>query len=124
MALKMNKNKDCQEQETSKIQPLAEPSSAGQSSNSSKAQATKKRSQLKKDKRKSRIQKNNQQKLFLQQEFERNPTWSNSQCKQIADQTGLSVSQVYKWGWDKKNRLAAQRQHSQYDEALHGMVHP
>ena len=39
-----------------------------------------------------------------------NPAWTNSQCKRIAEETGLSVAQVYKWGWDKKNRLAASRQ--------------
>lgn len=71
----------------------------------------------KKDKAKGRTQKNSDQKLILQQEFQIDPTWSNAQCKRIAEQTGLSVAQVYKWGWDKKNRLAVQR-YPQCDENL------
>lgn len=64
----------------------------------------------KKEKPKSRTQKNSQQKHALQLEFQKDSTWSNSQCKRISQQTGLSVAQVYKWGWDKKNRISAARQ--------------
>lgn len=38
----------------------------------------------KKDKPKARTQKNNVQKLALQDEFLKDPTWSNSQCKRIS----------------------------------------
>lgn len=52
-----------------------------------------------------------------------NSTWSNSQCKRIAEQTGLSVAQVYKWGWDKKNRLAIQR-YPECEENMPPMMPP
>lgn len=64
----------------------------------------------KKDKSKPRTQKNSEQKQALQIEFQKDPTWSNAQCKRISQQTGLSVAQVYKWGWDKKNRISAPKQ--------------
>ena len=75
----------------------------------------------KKDKAKARTQKNNVQKLALQDEFLKDPTWSNSQCKRISQQTGLSVAQVYKWGWDKKNRITASK-NSHGSENMPGMM--
>lgn len=40
--------------------------------------------EMKKEKPKARTQKNNEQKLALQHEFQKDPTWSNTQCKRIS----------------------------------------
>ena len=40
------------------------------------------------------------QMAFLMQEFRKDPTWSKDTCKRVAGEVGLTVSQVYKWGWD------------------------
>ena len=59
---------------------------------------------------KPRTQKNSDQKKALAFEFKADPSWSNHQCKRISQETGLSVAQVYKWGWDKKNRMSVTKQ--------------
>lgn len=41
---------------------------------------------------------------FLKQEFIKHPTWTKDTCKRVASECGLSESQVYKWGWDQKNK--------------------
>lgn len=38
------------------------------------------------------------------QEFTKDPTWSKETYQRVARETGLSESQVYKWGWDQKNK--------------------
>lgn len=38
------------------------------------------------------------------QEFKKDPTWSKDTYQRVARETGLSESQVYKWGWDQKNK--------------------
>jgi len=64
----------------------------------------------KEEKPKPRTQKNSDQKKALAFEFKADSTWSNQQCKRISQETGLSVAQVYKWGWDKKNRMSVSKQ--------------
>lgn len=41
---------------------------------------------------------------YLMQEFEKDPTWGKETYQRVARETGLSESQVYKWGWDQKNK--------------------
>ena len=63
----------------------------------------KKRRSAQKRKRKS-----NQQLDLLMQEFQRRPFWSKEVMSELADRTGLSEAQVYKWGWDQKKKLQFQ----------------
>jgi hypothetical protein len=32
------------------------------------------------------------------------PDWTKETCQRVSDETGLSVVQVYKWGWDQKKK--------------------
>ena len=41
---------------------------------------------------------------MLQEEYEKNPTWSKVTMLEVAQKTGLSEAQVYKWGWDQKRK--------------------
>lgn len=43
---------------------------------------------------------------FMMQEYIKDPTWSKETYQRVARITGLSDSQVYKWGWDQKNKKA------------------
>lgn len=43
---------------------------------------------------------------YLMQEFEKDPTWSKETYQRVARETNLSEAQVYKWGWDQKNKKA------------------
>lgn len=42
----------------------------------------------------------------LQHEYESRDIWDKDVCKEVADKVGLSVSQVYKWGWDQRKKNA------------------
>ena len=37
-------------------------------------------------------------------EYKRDPNWTKETCKRVSQNTGLTESQVYKWGWDQKNK--------------------
>ena len=37
--------------------------------------------------------------------FEKNPEWTKEIMQEVAEKTGLSEAQVYKWGWDQKHEL-------------------
>ncbi|CDW81617.1 UNKNOWN [Stylonychia lemnae] len=39
---------------------------------------------------------------FLLQEYQKNPNWSRQKISQIAQNTQLSKTQIYKWNWDQK----------------------
>ena len=41
---------------------------------------------------------------YLMQEFKKDPSWSKETYQRVARETGLSESQVYKWGRDQKNK--------------------
>lgn len=41
---------------------------------------------------------------LLQEEYEKNPAWSKVTMLEVAQKTGLSEAQVYKWGWDQKRK--------------------
>ena len=37
---------------------------------------------------------------YLMSQYRLDPEWTKETCKRVACTTGLSESQVYKWGWD------------------------
>lgn len=51
-----------------------------------------------------RKRKSNQQLKILKNEFEKCQEWSKDQITTVAQKTGLSESQVYKWCWDQKRK--------------------
>jgi hypothetical protein len=55
-----------------------------------------------------RKRKSNAQLKLLKQEFYRKEgaTWSKDKIVEMAALTGLSESQVYKWCWDQKKKMA------------------
>ena len=62
---------------------------------------------LKKQKWK-RNRKNNDQVKVLIEEFNRNAHWSKELVLHLAEATGLSEVQVYKWSWDYKKKIMKQ----------------
>lgn len=56
---------------------------------------------------KKRERKSEDQVAVLVAEYERNPRWSRKKMLQLAQQTGLKVTQVYKWSWDQKKKTQA-----------------
>ena len=56
--------------------------------------------------RKKRNRKNPNQMQYLMQEYTKDPNWTKETCCRVSKATGLTESQVYKWGWDQKNKKA------------------
>lgn len=52
-----------------------------------------------------RKRKNKGQIKKLEEEFEKNPHWSNEDVDKISNDLKLDRSQVYKWNWDQKKKL-------------------
>ena len=42
---------------------------------------------------------------MLEAEFANKPDWDKEDITRIAELTGLAEGQVYKWGWDQKQKL-------------------
>jgi len=40
----------------------------------------------------------------LNEHFDVNPHWSKETLEMISHRTGLTLGQVYKWGWDQKRK--------------------
>ena len=55
--------------------------------------------------KRKRNRKSSDQIKVLKVEFCSNPTWGKEQVTELSIRTGLSESQVYKWGWDYKKKL-------------------
>lgn len=53
---------------------------------------------------KKRNRKNREQVQLLISEFEDNPLWSKEVIRILAQKTGLSEAQIYKWNWDYKKK--------------------
>ncbi|CAI2360281.1 unnamed protein product [Moneuplotes crassus] len=51
-----------------------------------------------------RRRKNSDQINVLLKHFEKNPKWDRRTIENAAKESGLSISQAYKWGWDRKNK--------------------
>jgi hypothetical protein len=45
----------------------------------------------------------------LKNELEMEPNWSKDKIVEMSDLTGLSQSQVYKWWWDQKKNVLAEK---------------
>lgn len=60
-----------------------------------------------------RKRKNTNQVKVLIEEYNRSSIWTKEQVVFLAEKTGLSEAQVYKWGWDYKKKL--RKQASQYN---------
>ena len=52
------------------------------------------------------------------QEFTKDPTWSKETYQRVARETGLSESQVYKWGWDQKNKKAEEDEENNENDEM------
>ena len=61
-----------------------------------------------KQKKWRRKRKNSSQVKVLIGEFNKSSNWTKEQVVTLADKTGLSEAQVYKWGWDYKKKLRKQ----------------
>ena len=56
--------------------------------------------------RRRRNRKHGDLKAALKEEYDSRKVWTRVTCKEIAAKFGLSVSQVYKWGWDYRKKQA------------------
>jgi hypothetical protein len=52
-----------------------------------------------------RKRKTKKQKELLENEYRKNPDWSKSFMQGLADQLGMSLSSIYKWHWDQRNKV-------------------
>eukprot|EP00343_Euplotes_focardii_P007070 CAMPEP_0205823116 /NCGR_PEP_ID=MMETSP0206-20130828/15097_1 /ASSEMBLY_ACC=CAM_ASM_000279 /TAXON_ID=36767 /ORGANISM="Euplotes focardii, Strain TN1" /LENGTH=141 /DNA_ID=CAMNT_0053119991 /DNA_START=503 /DNA_END=928 /DNA_ORIENTATION=+ len=59
----------------------------------------------KKERKSKRKRKNKGQIKKLEDEFAKNPHWSNDEVDRISGDLKLDKSQVYKWNWDQKKKL-------------------
>ena len=50
--------------------------------------------------KKKRNRKNPNQMQYLLREYTKDPNWTKETCIRVSKVTGLTESQVYKWGWD------------------------
>jgi len=55
--------------------------------------------------KRQRNRKNEKQVDILKARFDFNRLWSKKEIKALAEETGLSQSQVYKWRWDYRKKL-------------------
>lgn len=58
-----------------------------------------------KNKKSKRKRKNKMQIKKLEDEFSKNPHWTNEDVDRISAELKLDKSQVYKWNWDQKKKL-------------------
>ena len=52
-----------------------------------------------------RKRKSHEQMEVLAQEFARDSDWSKKRLHELHLLTGLSESQIYKWGWDQRKKM-------------------
>jgi len=52
-----------------------------------------------------RSRKSSQQLQVLLQEYQREPAWSKEFITELANRTGLTTAQIYKWSWDHKKKF-------------------
>jgi hypothetical protein len=61
----------------------------------------------KRGKQQHRVRKDESQIQMLILAFKRNTEWSKEEVTELSQQSGLTESQVYKWAWDQKKKLAS-----------------
>ena len=54
----------------------------------------------------NRFEKSLDQTLILENEFKKNSAWSKQKMQELAQALDLTVSQVYKWNWDRRQSNA------------------
>ena len=54
---------------------------------------------------KRRKRKNSEQIKMLSIEYKKNPNWNKTTMSEMAQKTGLTEAQVYKWSWDQKKKI-------------------
>lgn len=69
-----------------------------------------------KDGVRKRRRKTSHQLRILKEEFTKNSNWTKDQITHIANTTGLSESQVYKWCWDQKKKVEEESKDSRMDD--------
>lgn len=69
-----------------------------------------------------RKRKNHSQVTVLIEEYNRSAVWTKEQVVSLAEQTGLSEAQVYKWGWDYKKKLRKQAMQFNVAEVMCGEI--
>ena len=71
-----------------------------------------------KSKKWSRKRKNNDQISILIEEYSQNAKWTKERVVSLAEKTGLSEAQVYKWSWDYKKKLKRLSMHFNVSELI------
>ena len=54
---------------------------------------------------KRRKRKKSEQIKMLSIEYKKNPNWNKTTMAEMAQKTGLTEAQVYKWSWDQKKKI-------------------
>lgn len=70
-----------------------------------------------------RKRKNNVQLKILKNEFSKGDCWNKDKISRVAQITGLSESQVYKWCWDQKKKVEEQENSYKPDSCKMKMEH-
>lgn len=70
-----------------------------------------------------RKRKNNIQLKILKNEFSKGDCWNKEKITHVAQVTGLSESQVYKWCWDQKKKIEEQENHYRQDSGKMKIEH-
>ena len=75
-----------------------------------------------KEKKWSRRRKNTQQVSILIDEYDQNKIWTKEIVVSLAEKTGLSEAQIYKWGWDYKKKLKKLTTHLNTSDLICGEI--
>jgi hypothetical protein len=70
-----------------------------------------------------RKRKNNVQLKILKSEFTKGDCWTKEKIFHMAQVTGLSESQVYKWCWDQKKKIEENESHYKHDSGKMNIEH-
>lgn len=67
----------------------------------------------------NRLRKDECQIQLLIDEFRHNTTWTKQVVARLSRQSGLSESQVYKWAWDQKKKIAGSNHEPEEPRSSH-----
>jgi hypothetical protein len=65
-----------------------------------------------------RRRKSNAQLSVLRTEFETDSQWTKDRITALAEKTGLSEGQIYKWSWDYRKKLKDSGNLSEYNDTM------
>ena len=77
-----------------------------------------------KSKKWSRKRKSNNQISILIEEYAQNTKWTKEKVVSLAEKTGLSEAQVYKWSWDYKKKLKKHSMNFNFSELICSEIMP